>query len=109
MYSGVEGRLQVVVDFHCRKCGDCDITSRVERTEIEIDVTDKLECVEQFCYLGDMTGAGGGVEDASRVRNRCAWAKFRELAPILTSRGASLAVKGKVYKACVSESLGVWQ
>ena len=28
----------------------------------------KLECVEQFCYLGDMIGAGGGAEDASRVR-----------------------------------------
>ena len=32
---------------------------------------------------------------------RCAWGKFRELAPILTSRGASLKVKGKVYSACV--------
>jgi len=32
---------------------------------------------------------------------RSAWAKFRELAPVLTSKGASLKVKGKVYKACV--------
>ena len=32
---------------------------------------------------------------------RCAWSKFRELAPILTSRGASLKVKGKVYRTCV--------
>ena len=64
-------------------------------------VNEKLECVEKFCYLGDMIGAGGGVEEASRARVRCAWAKFRELAPILTSRGASLVVKGKVYKACV--------
>ena len=31
--------------------------------------------------------------------------KFIELAPILTSRGASLAVKGKVYKACVQRVL----
>jgi len=62
--SGVEERLQVVVDFHCRKCGDCDITSQVERKEIEIGVIEKLECVEQFCYLGNMIGAGGGAEDA---------------------------------------------
>ena len=48
-----------------------------------------------------MIGAGGGAGEASRARVRCAWAKFRELAPILTSRGASLVVKGKVYKACV--------
>ncbi len=36
---------------------------------------------------------------------RCAWAMFRELAPILTSRGASLAVKGNIYKACVQRVL----
>src|SRR5664279_901543 len=52
-----------------------------------------------------MIGAGGGAEDASMVRTRCAWAKFRELAPILTSRGASLAVKGKIYKAYVQRVL----
>ena len=43
----------------------------MERKEIEIAVNEKLECVEQFCYLGDMIGAGGGAEDASRVRTRC--------------------------------------
>ena len=32
---------------------------------------------------------------------RCAWAKFRELSLILTARGASLTVKGKIYRACV--------
>ena len=104
--SDVTGRLQDVVDFHCRKCGECD-TSQVRRRQIEIEigVNEKLECVEQFCYLGDMIGAGGGAEEASRARTRCAWAKFRELAPILTSRGASLAVKGKIYKACVQRVL----
>ena len=94
-----------MVDFHCRKCGDCDTSSQVERREIETGVNKKLECAEQFCYLGDMIGAAGDAEDASRARTRCAWAKFRELAHILTSRGASLAVKGKVYKACVQRVL----
>ena len=64
-----------------------------------------LECVEKFCYLGDMIGAGGGAEEAARARVRCAWSKFRELAPILTSRGASLKVKGKVYRVCVQRVL----
>ena len=32
---------------------------------------------------------------------RCAWGKFNELMPILTMRGTSLKVKGKIYKACV--------
>ena len=64
-----------------------------------------MECVEKFCYLGDMITAGGGAEEASRTRVRCAWAKFVELAPILTSRGASFNVKGRVYRACVQRVL----
>jgi len=48
---------------------------------------------------------GGGAEEAARARVRFAWAKFRELAPILTSRGASLNVKGKVYRVCVPRVL----
>ena len=52
-----------------------------------------------FCYLGDTLGAGGGVEEAARARVRCAWAKFKNL--LLTARGASYHIKGKIYKACV--------
>ena len=48
-----------------------------------------------------MLGAGGGAEEASRARVLCAWTKFRALAPILTERGASLKMKGKIYRACV--------
>ena len=69
--------------------------------KMEIEHVGKLECVNKFCYLGDMIGSSGGAEEAPRARVRCAWGKFRELAPILTSRGASLKVKGKVYSACV--------
>ena len=35
------------------------------------------------------------------MRVKCAWKKFRELSPILTTRGASLSLKGKIYCACV--------
>ena len=69
--------------------------------EIEIEDVGKLECVNKFCYLGDMIGAGGGTEEASRAGVWCTWGKFRELSPILTSRSASLKVKGKLYSACV--------
>ena len=65
----------------------------------------KLECVPKFCYLGDTLGAGGGVEEAARSRVRCAWAKFKELPPILTARGASYHIKGKIYKARVQSAL----
>jgi hypothetical protein len=41
-----------------------------------------------------------GVEEAARARVRCAWAKFKELSPILTltvtARGASYSMKGKI-------------
>ena len=62
---------------------------------------DSLECVDTFCYLGDMIGSGGGAEDASSMRVKCAWGKFRELSPIFTARRASLKLKGKVYRTCV--------
>ena len=48
-----------------------------------------------------MFGAGGGVAKAVRCLVRCAWGKFNELMPILTMKGTSLKVKGKIYKACV--------
>ena len=67
---------------------------------MEIGTDSTLEIVDKFCYLGDTIGAGGGAE-ASRARVRCGWAKFRELASILTTRGASLKMKGKIYRSCV--------
>ncbi len=42
--SDVTGRLQDVVDFHCRKCLDCDTSSQVERRKIEFGVNEKLVC-----------------------------------------------------------------
>ena len=57
--------------------------------------------MDKFCYLGDMIGSGGGAEDASSMRVKCAWGKFMELSHILTARRASLKLKGKVYWTCV--------
>ena len=64
-----------------------------------------IELVEKFCYLGDMLCAGGGAEEASRTRVRSAWGQFNELAPVLTKRGVSLKLKGKIYDACVQRVL----
>ena len=71
-------------------------------------VTDTLECVDKFCYLGDMIGSGGAAEDAPSMRVKCAWGRVRELSPILSARRASLKLKGKVYRTCV-QSVMVWQ
>ena len=61
--------------------------------------------MSKFCYLGDTLGSGGGVVEAARARVRCAWAKFKELSPILTVRGASYRIKGRIYSACVQSVL----
>ena len=47
----------------------------------------------------------GGVEQAVAARVWAAWMKFRELGEILCTRGASLRMKGVVYKACVRSIL----
>jgi len=99
--SGISGSLKDVdSDFRCRRCIG-GIKTGESNSEMVIEHVGKLECVDKFCYLGDMIGAGGGAEDASRARVRCAWGKFRELSPFLTSRGVSLKVKGKLYSTCV--------
>ena len=64
-----------------------------------------MKCVPKFCYLGYTLGAGRGVEEAARARVRCAWAKFKEFSLIMTARGASYCIKGKIYKACVQNVL----
>jgi len=51
--------------------------------------------------LGDVIGDGGGAEEATRARVKCAWSKFMEPAPILTTRGAFFKLKCKIYRACV--------
>jgi len=50
------------------------------------------ECVDEFCYLGDMIGVGEGVEACSIMRIRCSWKKFMELLPLLTMKGLSLFI-----------------
>ena len=49
--------------------------------ELVFNNGDCVENVDRFCYLGDVLnsgGGGGGVESASIMRVRCAWAKCRE-------------------------------
>ena len=60
------GKLKNVIDYCCRRC--------VEGTKAHPEVLEvmslgsdgKLECVDEFHYLGDMIGAGGRAEEASR-------------------------------------------
>jgi len=103
--SGLKGSLpKDNTGFSCPACiRGAPVNASMK--EVMVEGVGKLECVEKFCYLGDVIGDGGGAEDASRARVRCAWSKFRELDPILTKRGASLKVKGKIYRSCVQTVL----
>ena len=84
---------------------DGDSAQVVLLREVELEPGVKVECVPKFCYLGDTLDSGGGVVEAARARVRCAWAKFKELSPILTVRGASYRIKGRIYSACVQSVL----
>ena len=85
--------------------GENGLFQSVLQKEVVIEPNVKLECVPKFCYLGDTHGARGGVDEAARARVRCAWAKFKELSPILTVGGASHRKKGKIFRACLQSVL----
>ena len=88
-------------DYRCPRClGRIPVRSDVLQ-HISLGNNQSLECVDKFCYLGDMIAAGGGAEEASRARVRCAWAKFRELA---------FKVKGRTHNLqnMHTESVAIW-
>ena len=107
--SGVKGKLIDIQNYLCPKClkrssdnTSCDID---EPKEVVLEDSVKFQMVDHFCYLGDTIGAGGGANDASRARVRCGWKKFHDLAPVLTLKGASFKLKGKIYKTCVRSAM----
>ena len=108
--SGISGKLKSNVDFHCKRCleGENGLFQSVLLKVGVIEPNVKLECVFKFCYLGDTLGAGGGVEEAAKARVRCAWAKFKELSPILTVWGASYCIKGKDIQGLCPECIDTW-
>jgi hypothetical protein len=63
--SGIKGSLmRMEHQYRCVKCVtgvDPEGVSEVPR-KISLGDGQDLECVEEFCYLGDMIGAGGGLE-----------------------------------------------
>jgi len=49
-----------------------------------------------------MLDADGGCDSAVTARVTSAWKKFRKYLPILTGKGFSLKLKGKVHATCVT-------
>ena len=87
--SGIRGRLTLDPSFLCRNCNG-DISDGDFHLD-EVIVEDvKLEVVETFCYLGDVTGESGGCFDATTAGIRNAWKSFHCLLPVLTNKGISI-------------------
>ena len=107
VHKKCSGRTVLRVDsedpYVCPRCkGDEDVRPIDGRPFVKVQVGDKeLDVVDRFCYLGDMISAGGGCEAAVIARCRTAWAKFRQLLPILTARSLPPKTKGRIFSSCV--------
>ena len=66
--------------------------------KVVLEDDSSLECMNRFCYLGDMLGAAGGCGEASRTRIRGAWGQYKEFAELLTRRGKRVGYTGRVYR-----------
>ena len=100
--SEVKGKLKENPGYRCAKCvsGGC-AEGDAEEQEVMLEWCSSLECVNRFCYLGDMLGAAGGCGEASRTRVQGALGQFKDFAELLTRRGIPLKQKGRVYRSCV--------
>ena len=88
--------------YMCPVCVEENQQEKDEEHKVQIKVKEDvmLDCVENFCYLGDVIGVRGGAEEACRNRINNAWVSFNKLGPILTTRGVSLGLKENFTK-CV--------
>ena len=91
----MKGKLKEDPGYRCAKCvmGGCAEVGAWEE-EVVLEDGSTLECVNRFCYLGDMLGAAGGCGEASRTRVRGAWGQFQKFAELLTRRGITSEAEG---------------
>src|SRR5580698_5688729 len=68
--GGVKGSLKASVKYRCPICSGVVVRKAVERKEVVIGEAGKLDCVDRFCYLGDVIGDGGGVEEAGSYQGQ---------------------------------------
>ena len=76
--SNTVGKLVSNEDFQCPRCMGLVVTPNTEhhKASLMLETGVEFECIDRFCYLGDMIGARGGAELASIVRVRCARGKY---------------------------------
>ena len=70
----MKDRLKADNDYQYRKCKfpDTGTTGSVTGKEfIALDAGASVAWINEFCYLADMLGSGGGAGDASRMSQMC--------------------------------------
>ena len=95
------------LSYECPRCrGVPGVRPVDDRPFKEVEVGDcVLEAVDRFCYLGDMLSAGGGCMAAATARCRCAWGKFPENLPLLTSKPVPFDLRGRLFSSNVRSSM----
>ena len=95
------------LSYECPRCRGVPGVRPVDgRPFKEVEVGDcVLEAVDRFCNLGDMLSAGGGCMAAATARCRCAWGKFRENLPLLTSKPVPFDLRGRLFSSNVRSSM----
>ena len=88
-------------DFGCERCKK-QADGFMDSVE---ELSEEMETVRGFCYLGDRVNAGGGCEAAVTARARIGWVKFRECGESLNSKMYSLKLKGMVYHSRVRSAM----
>ena len=73
--------------------------------EQEEKLSDEVEAVREFTYLGDRVSESGGYEAAVTARTRCGWVKLRECGGLLYGRRFPLRMKWADYKSYVRSAI----
>ena len=97
--SGLKkGTMRTTKLFACKSCS----AGRSTKAESE---KGEYEVVNQFCYLGNVLEATGGVTAAARSRVQKAWANWKNLTALLLQKKLSLKLKGWIYKVVVRSAM----
>lgn len=88
----------------CGRCADKQ-TGKGAVKEVILENQLKLEKVTSFPYLGDKVQANGGAHLAVRNRIRAAWAKWREVAPLLLKKEIAIKNRAIAYKIYIRSTL----
>jgi len=94
-YKGWHVHYKVMKSFVCRGC----MNSVTSTAHTGVDTSIK------FCYLGDMLSVDRDADAAVETRIRIGWNKFRQLVPLLTNKGMSFIVRGRLYSSCVRSNM----